>query len=193
MKTNEISINENYQRVLIKALFDKKISAIEFRVFFYISTNQEILVARMQEDLNIKTTNLMSKCIKNLLKEKYIFRQKTKKKVLENTPFYEYSINLFKDEILILNNSEHLNDYFINIEKVYKYFFKKLPTTRKIDIPKNKKSIELLIYKDKKSIEEITKIIDYVSITHFRRIVTRPVQLRKYYKNILQELTNKQN
>lgn len=193
MKTNEISINENYQRVLIKALFDKKISAIEFRVFFYISTNQEILVARMQEDLNIKTTNLMSKCIKNLLKEKYIFRQKTKKKVLENTPFYEYSINLFKDEILILNNSEHLNDYFINIEKIYKYFFKKIPTNKKIDISKNKKALELLIYKDKKEILEIIKIIDYISTSHHRRNINRPFHLRKFYNDIFQELTNKQN
>lgn len=192
MKTNDIAKNEKLQNVLIRALFDVSLSAVEFRLFFYICTNKEIINSKMKKDLNIKTSNLMAKSLKTLLEKKYIFRKRTKNKILQNKSFYEYQINLSFEQIFLNDNFEN-NQFFQDIDEVYNYFFTKLPTTKKIDLPKSKKNIELLIYKDKKNIVDIKRAIDFVAVSHWKKYISRPQHLRANINNILFELINKQN
>ena len=194
MNETKYIIKEKYQNVLIRALYDVSLSAVEFRVFFYIctSTNKDITTSKMKKDLNIKTSNLMAKSLKSLLEKKYIFRKRVKNKISLNSAFYQYEINLSLDEISLNDNSEK-NQFFYDIDEVYNYFFKKLPTSKKIDLPKSKKNIELLIYKDKKNIVDIKRAIDFVSVSHWKKYISRPQHLRANINNILFELINKQN
>jgi len=87
----------------------------------------------------------------------------------------------------ILNNTLNLLMNFLSISS------KKSQTTKKIDISVNRKQIELLIFKDDNSIETIKKVIDYVSISQHKEVITRPILLRKNFKALLKELNELSN
>lgn len=193
MEKEDFTINPNYHKLLLTALTDKDLSSNQFRVLFYISTNNEILVTKMQNDLNFKTTNLMSNSIKALIKNGYVTRRKTKKKVKRNTPFYVYELNLEKALDFNFNKLNSSEDYFKAIENIYNYFFKLIPTSFKVDRFKNIKSVELMLYKDEINPELIKKVIDFVSSTKYRRVINRPFKLRKEFKNLLEELIKNQS
>ena len=79
MEKQEFIINQNYHKLLLTASTDNNLTSNQFRVFFYISTHSDIVVKDMQNDLNFKTTNLMSESIKALIQNGYITRRKAKK------------------------------------------------------------------------------------------------------------------
>ena len=193
MEKQEFIINQNYHKLLLIASTDKNLTSNQFRVFFYISTHSDIVVKNMQNDLNFKTTNLMSDSIKALIKNGYITRSRTKKKVKKNTPFYVYELNLEKALDFNFNKLNSSEDYFKTIENIYNYFFKLIPTSFKVDTHKNFKSVELMLYKDERPFELIKQIIDFVASTKYRRTINRPFKLRKEFEMLLDELNKKQS
>ena len=192
MENQEILISTNYQQVLFYASTDTELSANQFRVLFYIATHVEnVYISTMKEALNIKTNNLIADCIKKLIKNNYISRTKSKKLIKKGVPYYSYTINTEKPLLPDNLNTFFSDSYFKNIDEVFSYFFLKIPTTKKIDIAKNRKAIELLLYKDDYSIETIKKVIDYVSFNDSKSY-NRPILLRKKFKELL-KLSSKLN
>ncbi|QKF67170.1 hypothetical protein AVENP_1624 [Arcobacter venerupis] len=194
MEKEEILISTNYQHVLIHASVDNKLTANQFRVLFYICTNIEnVYIEEMKTKLNIRTNNSIADCIKVLIKNQYIKRVKNKRLIKKGVAFYTYEINIEKPILPNNINSFFSNTYFKSIDEIFSYFFEKIPTTKKIDISVNRKQIELLIYKDDYSIQTIKDVIDYVSISHNRSIITRPILLRKHFKALFKELNELSN
>lgn len=197
MEKQEILISENFQQVLITASTDKELSSNQFRVLFYICTNIEnIYIEEMKNKLNIRTNNSIAECLKVLIKNNYITREKNKRYIKKGVPFYSYKINTRKSLLPLNINDFHSEQYFKSIDELFEYFFQKIPTTKKIDISVSRKQIELLIFKDDYSIETIKNVIDYVSITQHKEVITRPILLRKNFKALLkelEELSNKSN
>lgn len=197
MENQEILINPKYHNVLIFASTDKDLTSNQFRTLFFISTNiDNIYVEDMKQKLNFKTSNLMSDTIKALIKNGYITRYRNRKVIKKGFPFYCYEIN--QNKALFSNNLNSLifDNYNENIDYIFKYFFKKIPTKRKIDLAVNRKATELLIYKDDVSIEDIKTVIDYVSNTKYKLTINRPLLLRKNFKALkkeIDELSNKSN
>ncbi len=194
MEKQEILISENFQQVLITASTDKELSSNQFRVLFYICTNIEnVYIEEMKNKLNIRTNNSIAECLKVLIKNNYITREKNKRYIKKGVPFYSYKINTRKSLLPLNINDFHSEQYFKSIDELFEYFFQKIPTTKKIDISVNRKQIELLIFKDDNSIETIKKVIDYVSISQHKEVITRPILLRKNFKALLKELNELSN
>lgn len=194
MEKQEILISENFQQVLITASTDKELSSNQFRVLFYICTNIEnVYIEEMKNKLNIRTNNSIAECLKVLIKNNYITREKNKRYIKKGVPFYSYKINTRKSLLPLNINYFHSEQYFKSIDELFEYFFQKIPTTKKIDISVNRKQIELLIFKDDNSIETIKKVIDYVSISQHKEVITRPILLRKNFKALLKELNELSN
>lgn len=196
MENQEILISANFQNVLIYASTDKEITSSQFRVLFYICTNLEnIYIEEMKTKLNIRTNNSIAKHIKVLIKNGYIKRVRNKKLIKKGVPYYVYEINTNKPLLPLNINQLNFDNYFNDIQEVFEYFFSKIPTNKKIDISVNRKAIELLIFKDDYSTKTIKQIIDYVSISEHKSTITRPILLRKHFKQLLEEyeLSTKQN
>lgn len=189
MENQEILISANYQHVLLFASTDKELSANQFRVLFYICTHLEsVYIEEMKDKLNIKTNNSIADCIKALIKNKYITRVRNKRLIKKGVPFYSYVINEEKPLLPNNFNSFFSDIYFKNIDELFTYFFKKIPTNKKIDISVSRKQLELLLYKDDYSIDTIKKVIDFVSKTKYKNEITRPILLRRTFKTLLKEL-----
>ncbi len=189
MENTEILISANYQQVLFYASTDKELTSNQFRVLFYICTHLEkVYIEEMKDKLNIRTNNSIANCIKILIKNNYIKRMRNKRLIKKNVPFYSYVINQEKPLLPLNINSFFSDSYFKNIDELFNYFFKNIPTNKKIDISVSRKHLELLLYKDDFSIETIKKVIDFVSKTKYKNEFTRPLLLRKNFKNILKEM-----
>lgn len=189
MENTEILISANYQQVLFYASTDKELTSNQFRVLFYICTHLEnVYIEEMKDKLNIRTNNSIADCIKILIKNNYIKRMRNKRLIKKGVPFYSYVINQEKPILPLNINSFFSDSYFKNIDELFNYFFKKIPTTKKIDISVSRKQLELLLYKDDFSIETIKKVIDFVSKTKYKNEFTRPLLLRKNFKKVLDEM-----
>lgn len=189
MENQEILISANCQHVLLYASTDKELSSNQFRVLFYICTHLEnVYIEEMKDKLNIKTNNSIADCIKVLIKNRYITRVRNKRLIKKGVPFYSYVINEQKPLLPININSFFSDNYFNNIDELFAYFFKKIPTNKKIDISVSRKQLELLLYKDDYSLDIIKKVIDFVSKTKYKREITRPILLRRTFKSLLVEM-----
>jgi signal recognition particle GTPase len=190
MEKQDLLISANCQQVLFYASTDKELTANQFRVLFYICTHLEnVYIEEMKDKLNIKTNNSIADFIKVLIKNKYITRVRNKRLIKKGVPFYSYVINEEKPLLPFNVNSYFSDSYFSNIDELFAYFFKKIPTNKKIDISVSRKQLELLLYKDDFSIETIKKVIDFISKTKYKDEITRPILLRRNFKKILNELT----
>lgn len=189
MEKQDLLISANCQQVLFYASTDKELSPNQFRVLFYICTHLEsVYIEEMKDKLNIKTNNSIADFIKALIKNEYIKRVRNKRLIKKGVPFYSYEINEEKPLLPFNINSFFSDTYFSNIDDLFEYFFKKIPTNKKIDISVSRKQIELLLYKDDFPIQTIKKVIDFISKTKYRNEITRPILLRRNFKKILNEL-----
>lgn len=187
MEKKDITINNDYNTLITYAITDKNITALQFRVLTYICLKpHDVLVSQMMKSLNIKTQNTATACIKSLINNQYITREKSKRLIKKGTPFYDYSININK-KLLPNNDNSSLIDsnlYLRVIDDVFKYFFLKIPCKNEVAIYANKKAIELMIFKDGYTVEQIKSIIDYISIDEQYSFIKRPTTLRKNIKSI---------
>lgn len=187
MEKKDITINNDYNTLITYAITDKNITALQFRVLTYICLNpHDVLVSQMMKNLNIKTQNTATACVKSLINNQYITRQKSKRMIKKGVPFYDYSINTNK-KLLPKNDNSLLIDsnlYLRTIDDVFKYFFEKIPCKNEVAIYANKKAIELMIFKDGYTVDKLKTIIDYISINDEYSFITRPTTLRKNIKSI---------
>ena len=66
------------------------------------------------------------------------------------------------------------------------FFFKNIKTNSNIDIPKNKKAIDLLLNKDNHSVESILTLIDFVALFPNKyHHITIPLLFRQHFNELL--------
>ena len=193
MKTEQI-LKTTISEVLNFAILDKNLSPLEFRVLCYIAINikeNNIYLEALKKDLNIKTNNSVANSIKKLISNNYISRTKNNKLNKRGVAFYTYSINLQKAILPFNNNLISCDNYFLTIDYIFNYFFKSIPTTYKIDVSLNRKSIELLLFKDDFTKEQIIKVIDFVALNQeLKTKYNRPNLLRKDFKYLFELVKN---
>lgn len=173
--------------ILSFASIDTNLSSNEFRLFYYLINNiDSVLLGDVQKKLNFKTYLLLSKSLKKLLDLKYLIRTRKHTTTKNHDSKYIYSVNMEKP--LQLHNINYLqqNDYFSKILSIYDYFFKNIKTNSNIDIPKNKKAIDLLLNKDNHSVESILTLIDFVALFPNKyHHITRPLLFRQHFNELL--------
>lgn len=180
---------EDFLNLTSIALLDKKINNYEFRILFYIYQNSDFMVSKLKEDLNISSFNMISKFIKNLVKNGYINKVSKGRKCEKNESVYNYFINANKLQLQNNNNNTKDSDYFTSWD-LYYYFFEKIPTSRKIDKAINVKQLNLLITLDNYEVDYIKNLIDFVSTDEtLKAICSRPTTFRKNIDLIIK--TNK--
>jgi hypothetical protein len=129
--------------------------------------------------------------IKKLISNNYISRTKNNKLNKKGVAFYTYSINLQKAILPFNNNLISCDNYFLTIDYIFNYFFKSIPTTYKIDVSLNRKAIELLLFKDDFTKEDIIKVIDFVALNQeLKTKYNRPNLLRKDFKYLFELVKN---
>lgn len=158
--------NKKLFNLLLYALKDKNLSSNDFRTLFYIATNDNITVKNIKRDINIKNKNTISKILNNLIKNAYIQRDFIKTVIKKGLSSYRYIINTDKPYVLYPNKAPILLTGLLkDIDCIYTYFYTKIPKkqSRKFSVIQNKKQIQLLLEKDKFTVIQLKKIIDFIS------------------------------
>lgn len=177
--------NEDFLSILELALFDKNINNYEFRILAYIFKHDDFLVSDIKKLFGISSFNMISKFIKNLVKQNYIIKQSKHIKNSKNQSSYKYFINANKLQLLKDNNIPSNSPYFVHWS-LYYYFFDKIPTTRKIDKSANLHQISLLLDFDNLEVTYIKKLIDFVASNELlKNLYSRPLSFRKNIKQII--------
>ena len=96
--------NYEFLRLLNIAITDKNINNYEFRILVYVFNNDDFLVSNLKNELRISSFNMVSKFMKNLVKEKYIIKESKHIKNEKNQSSYKYFINTEKMNISINDN-----------------------------------------------------------------------------------------
>lgn len=166
--------------ILLKALIDKKLSPLEFRVLVYITENIEnVYLEQLKQELNIKTFGTMSKIIKSLISKGYISRKRLKGGTQKGKAPYEYKINTAKSK---LPRNDSFDTYFIDIYKVYDFFLEKIKP-HKINESEAIRNIRLLLHKDKYKSNHLINVIEEISNSNeLKNKIKSIFGLRKYLK-----------
>lgn len=174
--------NEDFLKLLNTALKDKNLTNLEFRILTYIFNNSDFMVADLKKDLKLSNFNIISKSIKNLIKLQYIVKETKHIKHQKNVSSFSYYVinsNLTlqkKDNDMLFTPLEDEN-------RIYNYFFEKIPTNRKIDKFSEIHQITLLLELDKFDVNYIISIVDLISNNQeLKKIYNRPHLMRKYLK-----------
>jgi hypothetical protein len=134
---------------------------------------------------------MISKYIKNLLKEQYIIRESKHIKNQKNISAYRYYINTEKLNMQE-NNINLIFSPLYSSYTLYYYFFEKIPTLKRIDKTINLKQINLLIDFDKYEIDYLKSLIDFISLDdNLKHSFNRPILFRKNIKQIISLYENK--
>jgi hypothetical protein len=183
--------NDDFIKLLNIALKDENINNYEFKMLLYIFNNSDFMVSDLKRDLRISSFNMISKFLKNLVKENYVIKISKHLKNCKNVGSYNYFINVEKLQ-LQNNNKNTLNNAFLDNWNLYYYFFEKIPTNKKVDKNLNLKQITLLLEFDNYPILYLKNLIDFVANDEqLKYLYSRPLSFRKNIKEIISLYENK--